>query len=83
MRIRVLLFATLRETVGEPEITWSADPGTTVDTFLTSFFRRYPQLGPHRDTMLVAVNQAFVEPTAELQDGDEVALLPPVSGGAR
>ena len=83
MRLRVLLFATLREIVGEGEIAWSAGSGTTVDAFLTSFLRAYPRLAPHRKTMLVAVNRAFAEPTVVLQDGDEVALLPPVSGGAR
>jgi molybdopterin converting factor subunit 1 len=83
MRLRVLLFATLREIVGEGEIAWSAGSGTTVDAFLTSFLGAYPRLAPHRKTMLVAVNRAFAEPSVVLEDGDEVALLPPVSGGAR
>jgi molybdopterin converting factor subunit 1 len=82
MRLRVLLFATLREIVGQGEIAWSADPGTTVDAFLAAFLQEYPRLAPHRKTLLVAVNYVFAEPTAVLQDGDEVALLPPVSGGA-
>ncbi len=82
MRLRVLLFAAYREIVGEEEIAWSADPGTTVDVFLAAFLRRYPRLKPHRGSMMVAVNHAFAEPDAALRDGDEVALLPPVSGGA-
>ena len=83
MRVRVLLFATLRETVGESELAWSADAGTTVGMFLASFLRAYPRLAPHRKTLKVAVNQAFADPGVVLRDGDEVALLPPVSGGAR
>ena len=83
MRVRVLLFATFRETVGESEIMWSANAGTTVDAFLASFLRAYPRLAPHRKTLKVAVNQAFADPGVVLRDGDEVALLPPVSGGAR
>ena len=83
MRLRVKLFATYREIVGAKELAWSADAGTTVEGFLASFLRAYPRLAAHRDTMMLAVNQAFAEPTAVLREGDEVALLPPVSGGAR
>ncbi len=82
MRVRVLLFATFRETVGEAEVAWSAEPGTTVGAFLDAFLRTYPGLAPHRGSLMVAVNQAFAERDAVLRDGDEVALLPPVSGGA-
>ncbi len=82
MRLRVLLFATFREIVGETEIPWSSEAGTTVDAFLDAFLRRYPGLLPHRSSLMVAVNQTFAERTAVLRDGDEVALLPPVSGGA-
>ncbi len=82
MRLRVLLFATFREIVGESEVPWSAEPGTTVGPFLDAFLRAHPGLAPHRGSMKVAVNLAFVDPSAELRDGDEVALLPPVSGGA-
>ncbi len=82
MRLQVLLFATYREIVGASDVAWTADPGTTVEGFLDAFLRRHPRLGPYRKTMSVAVNQTFAEPTAVLQDGDEVALLPPVSGGS-
>lgn len=82
MRVRVLLFATFREIVGEAEVAWSAEPGTTVDAFLASFLRTYPRLAPHRGSLMIAVNQEFAKPSARLRDGDEVALLPPVSGGA-
>lgn len=82
MRLRVLLFATFREIVGETEVAWSADPGTTVDAFLASFLRAYPQLVRHGGSLRVAVNQEFAAPGLRLRDGDEVALLPPVSGGA-
>lgn len=81
MRFQVLLFATYREIVGSADVDWTADPGTTVDAFLDAFLRRHPRLVPYRKTMGVAVNQAFAEPSAILHEGDEVALLPPVSGG--
>lgn len=81
MRVRVLLFATYREVVGEKEVAWTADPGTTLGQFLDTFLAAHPRLEPHRGSMMVAVNLEVTPPTAILREGDEVALLPPVSGG--
>jgi len=83
MRVRVRLFSTYREIVGAGDVAWTANSGTTLTDFLDAFLRRHPRLTPHRDTMLLAVNQAFAAPSTVLREGDEVALLPPVSGGAR
>ena len=83
MRLRVRLFATYREIVGAKDLPWTADPGTTLAEFLDAFLRRHPRLAPHRETMMLAVNQALAAPSTVLRDGDEIALLPPVSGGAR
>ncbi len=82
MRLRVRLFATYREIVGADDVAWTAEPGTTVAEFLDAFLQRHPRLAPHRGTMMLAVNQALAEPSSVLREGDEVALLPPVSGGA-
>jgi molybdopterin converting factor subunit 1 len=81
MRVRVKLFAAYREIVGAKELPRSVDDGGTLGDLLDGLFREYPRLAGHRGTMLLAVNQAFVDPGAALHDGDEVALLPPVSGG--
>ncbi len=82
MRLRVRLFSTYREIVGSKDVVWTAEPGTTLAQFQDAFLRRHPRLASHRDTMMLAVNQTFAEPSTVLRDGDEVALLPPVSGGA-
>ncbi|HYM38612.1 MAG TPA: MoaD/ThiS family protein [Thermoplasmata archaeon] len=82
MQLRVRLFATYREIVGAKDLAWTTDPGTTLGQFLDAFLRRHPKLAPHRDTMMLAVNRSFAEPSTVLKEGDEVALLPPVSGGA-
>ena len=82
VRIQVRLFATYREIAGTGELTWTAEPGTTLGGFLEAFLRGHPRLVPHRRSMLLAVNLAFADPSTVLQEGDEVALLPPVSGGA-
>ncbi len=81
MRLHVLLFATYREIVGEKEVSWTADPGLTLGQFLDAFLAAHPRLAPHRGSMMVAVNLAVAEPSVVLREGDEVALLPPVSGG--
>jgi molybdopterin converting factor subunit 1 len=82
MRLHVKLFATYREIVGAKDVAWTAEAGATVSELLDAFLGRHPQLAAHRDTMMVAVNQAFADPAQVLRDGDEIALLPPVSGGA-
>ncbi len=82
MHLQVRLFATYREIVGADDVPWTAEPGTTLGQFLDAFLREHPRLVPHRGSMILAVNLAFAEPSAVLHDGDEVALLPPVSGGA-
>lgn len=75
-------FATFREIVGTPQLAWSADDGTTAEDLVDQLVVKYPRLGAHRATMLVAVNESFAMPGRPLRDGDEVALMPPVSGGS-
>lgn len=81
MDVTVKFFATYREIVGMRESTVSLGKGATVGALLDQLFRSHPGLAPHRTTMLMAVNQEFVEIGEPLRAGDEVALLPPVSGG--
>lgn len=81
MRVRVRLFAMYREAAGVGELAWPVFEGATLRDLLDTLTTRYPRLAAHRDTMLLAVNHEFAEPSAALRDGDEVALLPPVSGG--
>lgn len=82
MRLRVLLFATYRDIVGAGDIPWTSREGLTLGGLVEELLARYPRLGAHRGSMLLAVNESFADPAAVLRDGDEVALLPPVSGGA-
>ncbi len=81
MRVRVLLFATYREIVGGKDLSWTLDAGATLGQFLDAFLEAHPRLAPHRGSMMVAVNLSVTDPAAVLHDGDEVALLPPGSGG--
>ncbi len=81
MRLHVLLFATYREIVDAKEVAWTVDAGTTVGRFLDAFVAAHPRLARHRGSMMVAVNLAVADPETVLHEDDEVALLPPVSGG--
>lgn len=81
MRVRVKLFATYREVVGVKDLVRSVEEGSALSDVLDGLLREYPRLAGYRETMLLAVNREFVEPTQRLRDGDEVAVMPPVSGG--
>ena len=83
MQIELRLFATYREIVGEGQLAWTLRDGTTVGQLVEAVLTKYPRLAGHRGSMLLAVNHAVVRSDAVLQEGDEVALLPPVSGGRR
>ena len=81
MRLKILFFATFRDAVGARERTMAVGGSVTVESLLARLYEAHPQLRKYDDTLLVAVNQEFVDRGAKLSDGDEVALMPPVSGG--
>lgn len=80
MRLRVLFFSVLQERFG-PEERLERFPGKTVSDVLQYYRVIAPELGGIWDVIAVAVNQQYAGGTAALSDDDEVALLPPVSGG--
>ena len=79
MKIKVRLFASCREITGKNEVEIQVKKGETVSGILTVIRQIYPRLS--LSDIMVAVNQEFATPGYVLKDGDEVALLPPVSGG--
>jgi molybdopterin converting factor subunit 1 len=82
MQIRIRLFATLRQLAGWPQQALDLPEGASVSEALAELDRRYPQLTVNTRTIYVAVNQEYARGTQVLHDGDELALFPPVSGGA-
>ncbi len=82
MRVRVLLFAALREAVGEKSLELELRDSATVADLLAQLEAKHRVFVGHRGRLLVARNEERAAPSAVLRDGDEVALLPPVSGGA-
>ncbi|GBD11441.1 hypothetical protein HRbin23_01106 [bacterium HR23] len=82
MRITVRLFALYRERLGADTLTLEVREGAQVADALALLSQRFPRMLPLVDNTRVAVNLEFAEPTHPLREGDEVALIPPVSGGA-
>lgn len=82
MTVVVLYFAALRELLQRSEERLSGLPGPlSVQAFADLMVQRYPTLAPHLGSVRFAVNEAFVGMSAQISDGDTVALIPPVSGG--
>jgi molybdopterin converting factor subunit 1 len=77
--VQVRLFASARECVGRAHLSQPVPAGTTVGTLAARLYEAYPGL---RDLRLrFALNTAYVDLEAKLQDGDELACIPPVGGG--
>jgi molybdopterin synthase catalytic subunit/molybdopterin converting factor small subunit len=77
MKVRVLFFGPLREMAGGGEQTIECPPGET----LGELFDRYPAMADMRASIVLACNREFAPLSTLLHEGDEVAFLPPVSGG--
>ncbi|MEM1244976.1 MAG: molybdenum cofactor biosynthesis protein MoaE [Acidobacteriota bacterium] len=82
MNVRVLTFASASDAVGGAEVTLELAPGTDVRALKERLERDYPSLGELWHRLAVAIDGEIVPDEAQLSDGCEVALLPPVSGGA-
>jgi molybdopterin converting factor subunit 1 len=81
MKVQVRLFAALREAAGMAQVEQELSPQAKVQDLMELLARRYPALRPHLGFVRAAVNRQYVSVQAELRDGDEVALVPPVGGG--
>ena len=81
MKLRIRLFASFREAVGGGTLAWDAPENATVTQVVAALMDTYPRLGPTAEKALLAVNQEYVGGDFRLHDGDELALIPPVSGG--
>ncbi|MFQ5571438.1 MAG: MoaD/ThiS family protein [Rhodothermales bacterium] len=78
---QVLFFSVLRQHVKADCITVELESPATGATLLDYLEREYPVIGPYRSVVRLAVNEEYVPESIVLSDGDEVALITPVSGG--
>lgn len=79
--VRVLLFSVLKEKIGAAELAVDLEAPATGEDLLDALTEMYPSVDAHRASLRIAVNQEYASQTTTLQDGDEVALITPVSGG--
>src|SRR5215470_7343920 len=83
MHVRVLFFGVLKDTFPEVIDSFPVPAGATVATLLDQFRAQAPQQEQLWGSLAVAVNQQYATLSQSLADGDEIALLPPVSGGSQ
>lgn len=82
MRTRVLFFGVLKEMAGMSSEDAEFPPGTDLRAVFDRYAARFPAVRNMAGSIVMARNQEFSDPSAKLQEGDEIAFLPPVSGGA-
>ncbi len=81
MRVRLLLFAGLREAVGQKDMVLELEEGASLQQLVTRLGEQFPPVAKYQDRLLMSVNEKRASLDTALEDGDEVALLPPMSGG--
>jgi molybdopterin converting factor subunit 1 len=81
MKAKVRLFARLSELAGAREVEVEVGEGLSAAEVYQSLCAQYPALGGLNGSLRYAVNGEYAEPSHPVGDGDEVALIPPVSGG--
>lgn len=81
MKVKVRFFALYREKLGMSETVVNLKEGETVATLVKVLKEQFPQLASLSLSLIIAVNAEYVDQQSRLKDGDEVALIPPVSGG--
>jgi molybdopterin converting factor subunit 1 len=81
MRVTIRLFARLRDIAGAAELTRELEPPATAGSLWERLLAEFPELAGYSGAISVAVNEEYARMDAPVGDGDEVAFLPPVSGG--
>jgi molybdopterin synthase sulfur carrier subunit len=82
IRVKILFFGRLKELAGQAEDSaeFAAD-ATTIEQLFAFYAARHPELAKYRSSVVASRNQEFAAWDTPLRSGDEVAFLPPVSGG--
>ncbi|MFN7997368.1 MAG: molybdenum cofactor biosynthesis protein MoaE [Bryobacteraceae bacterium] len=81
--MRVLFFGILKDVVGRPEEQIDLESGATLGRVFDHYSSRFPRLGEMAGSIVLARNHEFADRSVALHESDEVAFLPPVSGGTR
>jgi molybdopterin converting factor subunit 1 len=81
MRVKVLFFGRLKDIVGRAEDSVELADGARIEQLFAHYGAHYPELARFRASLVVSHNHEFAAWSTTLHSGDEVAFLPPVSGG--
>ena len=81
MKVKLLFFASCRSITGDKELTWDIPENATVGDMKKELGLQYPKLVGMENILSIAVNAEYVDDSIVLSDGDEIAFIPPVSGG--
>ncbi len=81
MRIRVLLFGQLKDIIGRQEDFLDLEPGAKLSAVMSHYAERFPKFQSMAASIACSLNQQYTSSSVALREGDEVGLLPPVSGG--
>ena len=81
MRVTVRFFARLRDIAGAAELARDVAPGATIGAVWRELAGEFPELVPYERSISSAVNADYARMDDVVRDGDEIAFLPPVSGG--
>jgi sulfur-carrier protein len=81
IRVKVLFFGRLKELTGQIEDSLEFSDAATIEQLFTHYAARHPELARYRSSVVASRNQEFAAWNTPLRSGDEVAFLPPVSGG--
>lgn len=81
MKVKLLFFASSRSITGDKELTWDISENSTVGDMKKELGLQYPKFVGMENILSIAVNAEYVDDSIVLSDGDEIAFIPPVSGG--
>ena len=77
----MLLFGQLKDIVGREEDSLDLEPGARLTAVMAHYAQRYPKFQGLTSSIACSINQEYAPGTTVLREGDEIGLLPPVSGG--
>jgi molybdopterin converting factor subunit 1 len=83
VRVTIRLFARLRDIAGAGELAREVAPEATIGSLWRGLVGEFPEFGRYEQSISTAVNADYARMDQKVRDGDEVAFLPPVSGGSQ
>jgi len=81
MKVTIRYFASIRETVGVPEESVELEDGASIEVLKGLLNHRHPKIKKHWEFAILSVNRTYAKSDIILKEGDEVGILPPISGG--